>query len=180
MSSLRKNFSFGEYGEAIYPKDIDVLNRLYDAISLHCLKKCQWFTQFLTGLIKGKWYQIAELSINDGKMLIFFPWRQDWEGDIQLDQSIAVCVANISEEKYLAIFKNVLDIFWEEYFSKPSRRSNKLPEKIFSRVLDNGKNAVPKWYVNVRAFLHPVPGGDPFLSHLAARKWFEDQGYCII
>jgi len=55
-----------------------------------------------------------------------------------------------------------------------------IPSSIHGKKLADGRKVVPKFFVEVRANIHPVNGGDPFLSWLEAEKWFKDHGWEIM
>lgn len=185
MSTEKKMFEQG-HGTSIYPENVDVLNRLYDVVGgngfslKYLLSKLPEFRKLKYP--RGyDWFWIAELSVKDGTVDIFFPMCQDWHADLRLNRSIALFAEGVPEKQYLTIFQKVVDVFWDEYFLRSHHNpKRKLPDEIFSRILADGRKAVPMWYVDVRASLNPVADGDMFLSHLVAKKWFEDQGYVVI
>lgn len=187
MSTKKKKFEFEEYGTSIYPDGIDILNRLYDAVGgdgpyiEHLLRNIPGFAR-LWRPDQGDWFWVAEFMAGEVfKVVILIPWCHDWEGNLKLDKSIALCAAGVPEKDYLNVLQKVIDCFWDKYFVFPRHdHERKLPGEILSRTLDDGRKAVPMWYVDVRASLNPVAGGDMFFSHLAARKWFEDQGYLVL
>jgi hypothetical protein len=50
-----------------------------------------------------------------------------------------------------------------------------IPENvILGKVLPDGQKIVPKYFVEVRAFLNPR--GDPLSSWLSAERWFLNNG----
>ena len=188
MSMNKKSFILERCGVSFYPEGVNDLNRLYNIIGGNGSSLVGRF-QSSPGFIRvwqpneGDWFWVVEFSVSNGKASILFPWCQDWAkmDGVSLDKSIALCTNGASEKQLLDIFQNALDVFWDIYFAHPFHdRTQKLPERIFSRTLKDGRRAVPEWQVDVRANLNPVNGGDMFISHLAARRWFEDQGYVII
>lgn len=186
MTINRKDFST-QYGDSIYPESIDILNRLYDVGGLnrpfiaHLIKDIPGFIN-VCGDDQGDWFCVVKFLTKENQELgIFFPWCQNWDGDLRLNKSIALCAPNDARDQYLDILQKVTDCFWDQYFRRschnPRRR---MPTEIFYRILEDGQKAVPWWYVDVRASMNPVAGGDPFLSHLDAKKWFEDQGLVVM
>jgi hypothetical protein len=188
MSMNKKSFILEECGASFYPEGINDFNRLFNVIHRNGLGLESIFHSS-PGFIRvwrpseGDWFWVVEFSVSNGKVSILFPWCQDWAeiDGVRLDKSIALCTNGASKKQLIDIFQKALNLFWDIYFAHPFHDcTRKLPEKIFSRTLKDGRRAVPEWQVDVRANLNPVNGGDMFISHLAARRWFEGQGYVII
>jgi hypothetical protein len=167
-----------------YPDDINILNRLYDVVGA-CGSELECLFSPLPEFVKiwrprdGRWFWVAEFSVDEGRIVrVFFPWCQNRSGKIRLDESIVFY--GVQKEKIIVIFEKIVNIFWEKYFLRSYHNpGRKLPNnEIFSRTLSDGRKVVPAWYVDVRAYLNPIENG--FFSHLAAKKWFEEQGYEII
>ncbi|OGI28550.1 MAG: hypothetical protein A2288_03375 [Candidatus Moranbacteria bacterium RIFOXYA12_FULL_44_15] len=185
MCYYEEALSVEDYGvmSTFYPEDINILNRLYDAVGgsgayfKQLFPTLPEFVRIWRPISKEDWFWVAEFRV-DGKMIeVFFPWCQNWHSEIRLDKSIVFCGED-GQKEHLVIFQKIVDIFWEKYFSQSHHDPRrKLPGGIFSRTLNDGRRVVPVWYVDVRAYLNPVHGGDPVLSHVVARDWFEEQGY---
>jgi hypothetical protein len=47
---------------------------------------------------------------------------------------------------------------------------------IHGKVLSDGQKIIPKFFVEVRAYLHPHPNGDPLSSWAVAEEYFRNHG----
>jgi hypothetical protein len=177
-----------ESSTAFYPEGIDVINRLFDLISgsgeyfKHLFSVLPEFVRiWRPNFAREDWFWVAEFSVAGGGLVeIFFPWCQNRYGNLKLNKSSALRGSAVREEDAFEMFQRVVDIFWDRYFSRSYHNpKRKLPQEIFSRTLNDGRKVVPGWYVDVRAYFHPI-GGDASASYSMAIDWFRQQGYEIV
>ena len=127
------------------------------------------------------WFWAAMFNFPNGNVTIFFPWYSDRKHG----QSVVLRAQNdVINDQVRYIIKEVVSIFWWEYFAHSHHNPNeRIPKKIFGRIMSDGRRLVPNWYIDPRANIHPVLNEDGsvdmFRSHLEARKFFENAGWEI-
>ncbi len=185
MNMKNEGLLLESFSVSSHVKGMNELSDVYDALSgfpealfSKLLQRIHEFTCIgrLCGESKNC-YLISEFTFLEGNIVIFFPWK------INGGEKRLVTVhtqAGVKEDQIRYIVKEVLDILWWEYFSRSHHDPQRnLPEKIFGRILGNGEKIVPWWYVDVRAYLCPVLGGDMIASHVAAKEYFQSKGWNI-
>lgn len=183
----RANFD-SSYGVVTAEPGCREINNVYGAIGfngmlLQCLLekipefKCI-FRPFDTKL---DWFWAAKFSFSNGNITVFFPWGSDRKSG----QSVVLRAQNeVTIDQVRYIIKEIIGIFWWEYFSHSHHNPRgKMPKDVFGRIMPDGRRLVPNWYIDPRANIHPVLNEDGsvdmFLSHLEARRFFENAGWEI-
>lgn len=173
-------------------KEIDVLNKLYSIIGT-CGGSLEGVGKNIRGFKKisnaktadnYQWFWAMHFELDNKKAAVLFPWAMDWSNmnGSGLDRSILIFAENNDREFASFIARQLIDQFWGMYFYDKSLirlRADTIPDSVFARKLDDGRKVIPRWYVETRAYLNPVSGGDPLQSWLAAENWFLEQGFEI-
>ena len=183
MNMKKNELSYGNYVISSHVKGIDDLTNVYDALRSFphtffskLLQRIHEFKSIGKPLgTREDWFLVSEFSFDEGDVAVFFPWKSN----VGEKRSVSVRTElGVKEDHVRYTVKEVLDILWWEYFSRSHHDPRRvLPEKIFGRILKNGDKIVPRWYVDVRAYLYPVAGGDMMASHLAAKEYFNSRGW---
>lgn len=97
--------------------------------------------------------------------------RREWVSCVDCGQCFFVCSF---------IRKSCPNCKSANFKSVPWWYGRDIPSSIHGKKLADGRKVVPKFFVEVRANIHPVNGGDPFLSWLEAERWFNNQGWEIM